>query len=58
MFVSLYLNKESSVENSIQDHKTESINCRDATENLCLKKENLMDNGGDIDPPIGGIVLL
>lgn len=58
MFVSLYLNKESSVENSIQDHKTESIKCRDATENLCLKKENLMDNGGDIDPPIGGIVLL
>ena len=58
MFISLYLNKESNVENSNQDHKTESIKCRDATENLCLKKENVVDNGGDIDPPIGGIVLL
>lgn len=58
MLISLYLNKESNVENSNQDHKTESIKCRDATENLCLKKENVIDNGGDIDPPIEGIVLL
>ena len=58
MFISLYLNKESNVEKSIQDHKTEPIKCSDATENLCLKKENIIDNGGDIDPPIEGIVLL
>lgn len=47
--------KESNVENSNQDHNTESIKCRDATENLYLKKENVIDNGGDIDPPIEDI---
>ena len=49
--------KANNSENSIQDHRPEPVKDRSETELNFTRKENLVEQSGDMEPPIEGMVL-
>ena len=50
--------KATNSENSVQDHRPEPVKDRSETEHNFTRKENLVEQIGDMEPPIEGMVLL
>ena len=49
--------KDTSPENCMHDHGTEPSKVGGESENPWIQKENLIDPGGDMEPPIEGIAI-